>query len=79
MTLVIDNEREALYDAVADPGERRDVAAADPARLAALRAELDRHNGANLELAARLGPQAGDAVAPSEKTVAQLRALGYID
>jgi hypothetical protein len=31
MTLVIENDRESLYDAVADPGERRDIAAAEPA------------------------------------------------
>ena len=79
MTLVIEKDRESLYDAVADPGERHDVAAAEPARLAELRAELDRRHGVNVELAARFGPLRGDTVAPSEKTIAQLRALGYID
>jgi arylsulfatase A-like enzyme len=79
MTLVIENDREVLYDAIADPRERHDIAPAEPARLAQLRAELDRRHGANLELATRLGPRAEDMGAPSAKTMAQLRALGYLD
>lgn len=43
--LVRDGGPPALYDLVADPGEKTDLAAREPERAAALRAEWDRWNG----------------------------------
>lgn len=67
-----------LYDLDADPGESRDVAATDPAGVAALgtrldtlRADGDRHFG-------RLAASAAAAAKLTDEERARLRALGYL-
>jgi arylsulfatase A-like enzyme len=79
LTLIRDGDRLALFDRTTDPGEHHDRAASDPARVAALRAELDRWHDANLAAAVRWRPRAVDVTAPSGKTLDQLRALGYVE
>lgn len=68
-----DSGADELFDLDRDPGETRNLLAAEPARAAALRAALDRH------LAAR--PLVHDAPeAAVDRTLdAQLRALGYVE
>jgi arylsulfatase A-like enzyme len=64
---------EELYDLRADPGEGHDLAAAQPERVAALRAELDRRLAA-------FGPRLPPKPAQVDPEVrARLRALGYTE
>jgi arylsulfatase A-like enzyme len=79
--LVLEDRRAAgladlvwLYDLAADSGERNDRRAREPVRAAYLAASLRRH----LELARRRSAGAGRR-ALDEETLAQLRALGYVD
>ena len=64
---------EELYDLRADPDELHDLAAAQPERVAALRAELDRKLTA---FAPRMPPRAA-TVDPELRS--RLRALGYVE
>ena len=66
--------RLALYDTATDPGEKADLAAAQPARTSALAAELD-------AFVARTRPvhPPVPVPAPSAEERARLRALGYSD
>ncbi|MCW5891453.1 MAG: sulfatase [bacterium] len=77
-TLLLLGDHMQLFDLAADPGERVDRAAADPALVARLRAELDRWQAECARLAARLGPE-GAGVAPPPDVMRQLRALGYVE
>lgn len=61
-----------LYDLAADPTERADLSTAEPARVAALRATLERM------AAAYVGGTAPENVL-SEMDAAQLEALGYLE
>jgi len=63
--------REELYDLAEDPAELKDLAAAKPELLAELRALLDRTK------AGQAGFQGGEAKV-DDKTLEQLRSLGYI-
>ncbi len=63
-----------LYDLARDPGERMDLAAREPARAAALLADLEAWGR---EVSARALPRAG-RVALDDETMARLRALGYV-
>jgi arylsulfatase A-like enzyme/Flp pilus assembly protein TadD len=65
--------RPELYDLQADPGERRDLAAAEPARAEALRAGLARR----LEAERASAPATGDAGVPAD-LLEKLGALGYL-
>lgn len=68
---LVDLPRPELYDLRADPGETRDLAAADPDRVVRLRAAL-----------AAVGhePPAADAAHPaSPAAMRQLEALGYVE
>jgi len=78
LTYMVDAGREALFDRGADPEERTDILAAEPALAEPLRAGLARWHAAAAPLAARLGPR-GDGVVPSVETARRLRALGYIE
>jgi arylsulfatase A-like enzyme len=64
----------ALYDLARDPGETRDLSAAEPARTAALRDELTRWEKENLLSRQLREPPPVDAA-----TEERLRALGYAD
>lgn len=63
----IEGPRPELYDVVSDPGERKDLAAADPRTVEALRLELARFPA---------GRQAVGEVPP--EVAARLSALGYV-
>ena len=67
---LIEAPRPELYDLEADAGERKDAAARDPARLEAMRRELQR------VVAAATTPSAGTAV--DAETQERLAALGYV-
>ncbi len=70
--------RPELYDLASDPGEQRDLAAAQPARARALRAALEtmlREERARVVDADRLG---SPAAALSADTLQKLGALGYV-
>jgi len=67
---LIEAPRPELYDLAADPGETRDRAARDAARLDAMRSELQR------AIAAVATPVAGHAV--DAETRERLAALGYV-
>ena len=71
--LIVDLEsgRHELYDLVADPGERNDLADEKPTKVRALRASLDRLMDSAVGAAA--APAASDAVQH------QLRELGYVE
>ena len=73
----------ALYDLAADPGERRDLAAERPERVAALAASLEQvraESTARRERAAEGGPAAGgEGAAAEDETLEALRALGYVE
>jgi arylsulfatase A-like enzyme len=62
---------EELYDLRADPAETRNLAATDPARVATLRAELERRLAAMGQAPKRVAPEIDAA------TEDRLRALGY--
>ena len=62
-----------LFDLRTDPGETRDLAAADPATVRALRAILRR------ELGSADGAAPSDAIEIDDETRRQLRALGYLE
>jgi arylsulfatase A-like enzyme len=79
LTLVRNGAATRLFDRSSDPGETRDLAASDPARTAALVAALDRWHAECARQALALGPRPGDVATPSDETVRQLRALGYVD
>jgi arylsulfatase A-like enzyme len=64
---------EELYDLTRDPGETRDLAtAADPARLAAFRGLAD-------DIEARRARSRAGSVVLDEKTIRELKALGYVE
>ena len=66
--------RLALFDLAADPREAHDIAAAHPARVARLRAQLDRLRADALESGRGIPTQ----TAPVDHAIAErLRALGY--
>jgi len=65
---------EALFDLKNDPGERRDLAASAPGRIASLGALLGKHTAA-AEARGRRIKSTGVAVDP--EVLEQLRALGY--
>lgn len=65
-----------LYDLAADPGERRDLAAAHPAVAADLAARMQEQYAAGARLAQALAGAAGPAALTAEQK-RQLRALGY--
>jgi arylsulfatase A-like enzyme len=78
--LIVDRRRgrAQLFDLVADPGERTDLAAAQPERVRAL-ADLLRQRIADAERAATAAPEpAKPAPALDPATVEALRALGYV-
>ncbi len=67
--------REALFDLAADPGEQHDLAALDPAGLAAKRGELQRRLEA---IDARRIPKAALPPALVNEAEAALRSIGYV-
>ena len=77
LSYILDGASEQLFDLARDPGEQENVAAREPAAVAAMRTELARWRAACLPLEARFGARS-DGVVPSEATVRQLRALGYV-
>jgi arylsulfatase A-like enzyme len=77
--LIRDGDQVLLFDLASDPGERHDRAAADPARVASLRAVLDAWRARCAALAQRLGPRGTDAEGPDAGTLRKLRALGYVE
>jgi arylsulfatase A-like enzyme len=76
LTYIVDRADERLFDREADPDEHRDVAAAQPAALGAMRASLATWRDECARLGRRFGPR--DEVGPSAATTEQLRALGYV-
>jgi arylsulfatase A-like enzyme len=78
LTYIVDGRREQIFDHESDPEERRDLAPARGAELAALRKELALWQQECRELRAELGPGT-ETVAPDPATVDQLRALGYVE
>jgi arylsulfatase A-like enzyme len=66
--------RAELYDLAADPGERRDLAAAHPDVVARLRAELDRWRSS-----LPAPPPIRLYTSPDVELTRQLRSLGYVD
>ncbi|HJQ83450.1 MAG TPA: sulfatase, partial [Candidatus Binatia bacterium] len=78
LTYIVDGGREELFDTAGDPREQRNLSLERPAVLADMRQRLGRAMSAWAPLAARLGPH-GAGVAPSDETMRQLRALGYVE
>jgi arylsulfatase A-like enzyme/Tfp pilus assembly protein PilF len=68
---LVEAPRPELYDLGADPAEQRNVAAAQPGRVAALRAELQRLEKSTPARSAR-------AVQPDPEVAEALRSLGYL-
>jgi arylsulfatase A-like enzyme len=77
--LIREGDAVALFDRAIDPGEHADRAAADPERVTALRAALERWRADCQSLAARFGPRSTDAETPDADTLRNLRALGYVE
>lgn len=79
--LIHDEESGALelYDIKADPGEQRNLAAAEPERAAALRAELRARLVAVRAAAAGRAPAATGAPVLSPEDERQLREIGYLE
>ena len=67
-----------LYDLAADPLERRDLARAQPARVATLQRQLAIQVRENTRLAKRYRTAAPGGVL-SERERASLRAMGYLE
>jgi tetratricopeptide (TPR) repeat protein len=67
----IDAPRPELYDLVADPGEQKNLAAAQPDRLASLRGELRR-------VESTTPPRGPSPVQPDPAVAEALRSLGYL-
>ncbi len=65
---VIEAPRPELYQVAADAGEARDLAAAEPARLTALRERVERYSSSQL----------GDRAAADPDSASRLQALGYV-
>ncbi len=65
-----------LYDRVADRGDARNVAAANPAVAARLRGEVMAWIAAQVEVRKLLGPRGASTLDP--KTIERLRSLGYV-
>jgi len=78
LTYIVDGPSEELFDATADPGERKNLAAARPAALESARAELARWRADNTRLTARLAPT-DSTIVPSDEAVRRLRSLGYVE
>jgi arylsulfatase len=74
-----DGFRYAYYDLARDPGERRDLYAADPAAAADLRALLDAYPERVARLREALVPGDAPARPLDPERESQLRALGYLD
>jgi arylsulfatase A-like enzyme len=73
--MIRQGEAMQLFDLAEDPGEQRDVAAAKPAIVEALRRRLDERRVENAELAA---PRRRDGlVAPSAAEIRAMGAIGY--
>jgi len=77
LSYLVDGAREQLFATADDPGERRDVAAEQPAALAGMRERLDRWREQIGTVAPRFRPD-GPGVRPGTDTLRQLRALGYV-
>ncbi len=71
--------RYAYYDLSSDPGERRDLYAADPAAAADLRALLDAYPDRAARLREELLDGRAPEAAPDPVRESQLRALGYVE
>jgi arylsulfatase A-like enzyme len=73
-----------LYDLVADPGERQDLAARRPEIASALAARLDQFAAGQAEARARfvasygVDAPAGRPILPASDVLQQLRTLGYV-
>src|SRR5207244_12415845 len=74
--------RVALFDLRADPRERRDLSAAQPARAAelerALQAFLERQRAARAAFLAPHANAAATARAPAQDALERLKSLGYL-
>jgi arylsulfatase A-like enzyme len=75
-SLVIEGDQHELYDLRADPGEKQDLAASDPATVARLRAFLDAHEAAGRSAAGGSGAAVGRPL--DDRMREQLKALGYL-
>lgn len=78
LTYIVDRSEEQLFDHAQDSEERRNLAAERAADLQTVRNELAGWQQECRRLAAEFGPRA-EVVAPSDDTVRQLRALGYVN
>jgi arylsulfatase A-like enzyme len=73
-----DSERRELYDLLADPGERCDLAAHEPERVGELLDLLERQQAQALALRVGLGLQTPQEAEISDAVREQLEALGYL-
>jgi len=71
--------RSQLFDRLADPGERIDLADRQPEQVAALRAELLEIIAANHELAAAFTSAPAGADILTDDETEKLRAIGYVE
>jgi arylsulfatase A-like enzyme len=73
LSWAIEDDTTELFDLAADPLERRDLAAAEPERTAAMRAALDAH--------ARASEAAGEGVDVelTPEVIEGLRSVGYVE
>ena len=67
-----------LYDLSNDPGERNNLAAANPTRVHEMERLLQQRKEANEALRKRLIKRKHPEIELSEETRAELRALGYL-
>ncbi len=74
------SQTEELYDLTADPGERTNLAAQEPDRLAAMRAVLVEARADAARRREALGlPETGAAAVIDEGTAETLKSLGYLE
>ncbi len=66
-----------LYNLSEDPGENRDLSADEPAKLAELAERMRELVAASRDLRSRV--REGETIVPSQETLEELRALGYIE